>query len=534
VAAAHEGHSDAKRPASPQDATAATPPRVARGVVFEDKNENGKRNEGEKPLAGIGVSNGRDIVRTDDTGRYELPVTDDTIVFVLKPSGWRTPLSEDMLPRFYYIHKPNGSPETFQYAGVAPTGPLPESIDFPLIPQREPKRFRAIMFGDPQPRNQEEVDYVAHDVIEELVGTDASFGVTLGDITFDNLDLFQTQNAAIAVLGIPWYNVIGNHDINYEARNDKQSDETFERVFGPAYYSFDYGNVHFIVLDDIEWWVDSKQGNKKGSYRGGLGADQLEYIRRDLELIPEDQLVVLMMHIPVTKINTPDRQALYRLIENRPFCMSISGHEHFHEHRFLDKKDGWNGPKPHHHVVNVTVCGNWWGGLPDERGIPHATMADGAPNGYSIMTFEGSEYQLEFFAAGRPKDYQMNIDAPEEFRASDTAEVTVNVFNGSEKSTVEMAIGEEAEWVRLDQTPMRDPDYVRMSQVEDQVKESLVKSASQESLAFNPDNRNIRSTHIWRGELPAGLAPGTHCLRVRTKDMHGNVHLGYRLVRVTE
>ena len=54
--------------------------------------------------------------------------------------------------------------------------------DFPLRPQKEPEKFRAILFGDTQPSTQKEVDYMAHDVVEELIGTDASFGVTLGDV----------------------------------------------------------------------------------------------------------------------------------------------------------------------------------------------------------------------------------------------------------------------------------------------------------------------------------------------------------------
>src|SRR5690606_34870642 len=105
-----------------------------------------------------------------DDGRYELAVQGDRNVFVLKPRSWRTPLSEDNLPQFYYIHKPHGSPP-LQYPGVAPTGPLPESVDFPLYPQPEPNQFKAILFGDPQPRNLKEVEFVAHDVVEELIGT---------------------------------------------------------------------------------------------------------------------------------------------------------------------------------------------------------------------------------------------------------------------------------------------------------------------------------------------------------------------------
>ena len=69
-------------------------------------------------------------------------------------------------------------------------------------------------------------------MVAELVGTDAKFGVTLGDIMNDNLSLFSSLNRTVALIGIPWYNVIGNHDLNFEAL-DEHSDETFERIYGP-------------------------------------------------------------------------------------------------------------------------------------------------------------------------------------------------------------------------------------------------------------------------------------------------------------
>lgn len=494
-----------------------TPP-TATGVVFHDANGNGVKDEDEKPLSGIRVSNGREIVETDNRGRYELPLDDDTILFVIKPRGWRTPISEHQLPRFYYVHKPKGSPN-FKYDGVDPTGPLPDSVDFPLYPQDEPDTFKALMFGDPQPRNQKEIDYMAHDLIEELIGTDASFGVTLGDIVFDDLSLFESQAKTIALLGIPWYNVIGNHDINYDAKHDHHSDETFERVFGPSYYSFDYGPVHFLVLDDIEWLVNE---DGKGRYRGGLGEEQMAFIRNDLEMIPEDQLVVLMMHIPLVEVN--DRQELYRLIEKRPFCMSISAHKHVHQHRYITKEDGWRGPEPHHHVINVTVSGSWWEGAPDERGIPHTIMADGAPNGYSIMSFDGHEYSLEFRAAGRPKSYQMQIHAPEAVATEELEETTVyaNVFNGSKKTRVEMRLGETGEWTPMKKTNEPDPTFVEVADREKELGETPWRNL--------PSPKN--SSHLWKANLPAGAKPGTYWIHFRATKADGQVLTGQRVIRI--
>ena len=496
-----------------------SPAQTARGVVYLDQNGNERRDANEPGLSGIRVSNGEQIVATNARGEYQLPVTDDTVLFVIKPRGYRTPITPQMLPRFYYNHKPQGSP-TLKFPGVAPTGPLPKSVDFPLYRQEEPKQFKAVMFGDPQPRNQREVDYIGHDVVEELVGTDASFGVTLGDIVFDGLDLFESQAATIGLIGIPWYNVIGNHDINLDAKSDRTSDETFERNFGPAYYSFDYGTVHFLVLDDIEWVVSEERG--KGSYRGGLGARQMQFIKNDLAMIPEDQLVVLMMHIPLTDVR--DRKELYRLIEKRPFCMSISGHTHHHEHRYIKKQDGWMGAQPHHHVINVTVSGSWWSGAPDERGIPHTIMADGAPNGYSIISFDGQQYRVDFRAAGRAPDYQMSIDAPELVSQAALAEATVyaNVFNGSERSRVEIQFGKGSPWVAMQHTKELDPYVKRINEMEAQAK----------SLAWLKLTGAKASTHLWKVNLPAKLPQGTHLLTVRATDPQGKVVQGRRVIRI--
>ncbi len=491
----------------------------AKGVVFHDLNGDGLRGVDEPGLAGVLVSNQREVTRTDAGGRWQLPVTDDCIFFVIKPAGWMTPVDGQQLPRFYYIHKPAGSPKV-RYGGVKPTGELPESIDFPLSKQAEPGKFQALFFGDTQSRDQKELDYMVHDVIEELVGSDAEFGVTLGDILFDDLSLFRNHNAAVAMIGIPWYNVIGNHDQNYDAVDDRQSDETFERFYGPNYYAFDHGPVTFVVLDDVMWGGAKPAGT--GAYTGGLGAEQLEFLRNYLPHVDPSRLLVFMMHIPL--MGVADREELFRLIEDRPYTMSISGHTHWQAHFFLDEEDGWRGAEPHHHVVNVTVCGSWWSGEPDEYGIPHTMMADGAPNGYSIITFDGQSAVVDFKAARRPADYQMHVEAPEVV-ASGSGEVVpvhVNVFGGSDRSKVEMRIGDEGEWVQLEKVLEPDPYFLRLKTAE----------TNTVSLVGRPLPGVKNSNHLWKGILPQGLPVGTHRIWVRSEDMYGRVMNGSRVIRV--
>ncbi|MFH1417208.1 MAG: metallophosphoesterase N-terminal domain-containing protein, partial [Planctomycetota bacterium] len=268
---------------------------LASGTVFHDANRNGRRDADEQGLPDVRVSNGREIVKTDAGGGYRLPVTNDTIIFVIKPGGWMTPLSTDNRPRFYYIHKPKGSPQQ-KFAGVTATGPLPDAIDFPLHRHEEPSKFTAIFLGDPQAGSQQQVDYLAHDIVEELIGTDAVFGITLGDITDNNPALFDSIAQTLGLVGIPWYSVLGNHDMNYDSPDDTYSTESFQRAYGPPYYAFDFGPVHFVVLDDVVWLRPTKDDD--GHYVAGLGEKQLDFVRNDLALLPKDQLVVLTMHIP--------------------------------------------------------------------------------------------------------------------------------------------------------------------------------------------------------------------------------------------
>lgn len=528
-AAAHEGHAHLTA-ASEQTLTGSI--QVASGYVFHDLNGNQKRDTEEPGLPDVRVSNGSEIVRTDVEGRYELKVDDDQILFVIKPRNWKTPVNQDQLPQFYYIHKPAGSPDS-RFPGVDPTGPLPKSVDFPLYPNEEPDTFRALMFGDPQPRNLKEVDYITHDVVAQIVreeGHDASFGVTLGDIAFDDLNTMEPLNRAIALIGIPWYNVIGNHDINYDSPDDQHSDETFERIYGPNYYSFDYGAVHFMVLDDVTW-VGGKEG-QRGKYHGGLGETQMEFIRNDLAMIPENQLVVLMMHIPL--VNVEDRQELYRLIEQRPFSLSFSAHTHYMEHLFIGKEDGWQGPKPHHHVINVTACGSWWRGAPDENGIPHATMSDGGPNGYSIISFDGQKYSLEFRAARRPGDHQMNIHAPDEVTAGATepTEVLVNVFAGSERSTTEIRFSADGPWVPMERVVRSDPYFEELKQREAALSEQLPSKDGAPSLPWMGLPAPHATQHLWKATLPAELPVGTATIDVRTTDVFGKTYTDQRSIRV--
>src|SRR3546814_19044721 len=72
------------------------------GTVFEDGNGNGVRDAGEAGIAGVAVSDVRQVVRTDAQGRYALPVPAGPTIFVLHLGGWPATGGADGPPAFWF------------------------------------------------------------------------------------------------------------------------------------------------------------------------------------------------------------------------------------------------------------------------------------------------------------------------------------------------------------------------------------------------------------------------------------------------
>lgn len=525
--------------------TAALAQSEATGYVFHDRNGNGLRDTSEPGLTDVAVSNGQDVTLTDANGQYRLPATDDMILFVVKPRNWKPPVDALQLPQFFYRHKPAGSPPDLDYAGVAPTGPLPASVDFPLLPNPESDAFSILVFGDPQPYSLTQVDYLANDIIKELIGVEGvAFGITMGDIVGDDLDLFQPLNEAISTIGLPWYNVYGNHDMNFDVDDDLLADETFERVYGPATYAFVYGDVHFIVFDDVVY----PSGIEGRTYVGGLREDQFAFIENYLAHVPEDALIVLNMHIPIEyerdTFRQADRDRLFALLQNHPHTLSISAHTHMQRHLFFDTSTGWAQDATTHHHFNVgTTSGSWWNGLKSETDIPHTMMRDGTPNGYAYLHFTGNRFTIDYKVAGRPASYQMNIHTPRAIRqqADSAAVLSVNVFNGNQHTTVAYRLNRTARWMPMEQVLAIDPFYDMLALRWDDFRtmdiDSLWSDRGDLTLPRFPGTRlpnRVPSTHLWQTLLPTNLPVGTHVVEVQVTDMFDRVFTDVHTFRVVE
>ena len=521
---------------------------TATGRVFIDENRNGLLDEGEVGLANVRVSNGASVVRTDATGRYRLAADEQTIIFITKPSNYAIPVNQHMLPQFYYIHQPNGSPAGMRYKGIEPTGPLPAEINFPLIERPEKKKFEALLFADTQPQTTRELDYIRDDVVAELVGSDAAFGMTMGDIMFDDLSMLPRYNAIISKIGIPWYNVPGNHEINFESPNDRYSLETFKKFYGPPYFAFEYADALFVVLDNIDYKgggeADPADVRGNGGYEARISRSQLQWLAEELKHVEQERLVFIATHAPLGSENgsyaTDNREKLFRLLAGRPNLYSVAGHTHTTDHVYFDKDDGFAGPGKFHHHVLATVSGAWWSGPFDERGIAVSDQRDGTPNGYHILEVDSTDVAVRFKGAGKPADYQMrivfdvahhqlNVNGIRDFKAGElldgrisqdhlnAAAIIVNLFDGGPNSKVRYRI-EDGEYRPLKRVLRKDPYMLEQYARHRSSKKTWVEATL--------------STHLFEADLDANLPPGVHGITVQAEDEFGRLHHGHTVLEI--
>ncbi len=370
------------------------------GTIYLDRNGNGVFDTAEQPLEGVLVSNGRDIVASGADGRYGLKVDHGHTVFVIKPSGFALPTDEFGIPAAYFHYYPQGTVDT-EYSGLSRTSKVPEHVNFGLIPSEEQDTFKVAMLGDLQMRIQEEVGYANRLLTPELYKRDdLSMAILLGDIADDNLNILNATRQITKHFKMTSWPVFGNHDRNLEQPWEYNFTSTFKSIYGPDYYSANYGKVHFIMLNDIQ--------PKENGYIGSISEDQLTFIENDLRYVPQDHLVVFTQHIPVYTLDNKDD--LLELIRDRDHVLAVSGHRHILEQEFIPYGAG----KELHEVVAGAVCGLWWDGERDWKGIPVAVMGGGAPKGYYVFTFTGNQYQMAYKgtgAAGREADQHLDMAA---------------------------------------------------------------------------------------------------------------------------
>ncbi|AKC87755.1 calcineurin-like phosphoesterase C-terminal domain-containing protein [Pseudoxanthomonas suwonensis] len=476
------------------------------GHVHLERDGRAGRDPSEPGLPGVAVSNGVDIVRTDAQGRFRIGARPGQAVFVIKPDGYRFVAGADGLPAFWH-RVPAAAGADVDFGLLARTRPVA------AVPGS--KAFEALLFTDTQVKSERDVDYYHRDIVAPIVGRHpAALGVTLGDLVDDQMHLYPALNAVTAQLGVPWFHVPGNHDVDPGSPSDEGSLASWSAVYGPDTYAVEEGGAAFVFLDDVV--VQPGQGP---GYVGGLREDQFRFLENYLAQLPHERLLVLGMHIPVfdtggrRTFRAGDRARLFALLQDRPRVLLLSGHSHVQQHYWHGEADGWRGAAPLHEYNLGAACGAYWSGAPDAEGIPDATMADGTPNGYAVLSVQGDgAYALAYHPARPPTGdpaftAAMALHAPRALRrgAYPAWGVFANVFMGDAETRVEYRI-DGGQWKPMRRVERADPRLL-VENVADDLAPSL--------RGFDRSPEAVPSTHLWRGALATDLVAGEHRVEVR-------------------
>ena len=196
-----------------------------------------------KGLAGIPVTDGYNIVLTDKAGKYTLN-TNATADFVYLT-----------IPRGYDIPHEKGIAQFFK--PIAP-GTANQTADFALQKlNKDDTNHNFVVWADPQMMDKKDTEQLVTESAPDLKNLVAQYpadtlfhAIGCGDLVWDKFELYDDYKKAVDITGIPFFQVIGNHDMDIKSRSDDHSSDTFKTLFGPTYYSFNRGEIHYIVLDN--------------------------------------------------------------------------------------------------------------------------------------------------------------------------------------------------------------------------------------------------------------------------------------------
>jgi hypothetical protein len=250
------------------------------GVVFDDTNRNGARDAGERGVAGVAVSNQDTVVTTDAAGNFRLSGEGTGVIFVSMPNAYR-PVGPWWRP------SSSAEPLAFAIARDQPSTELTfiHASDTHISPASlaRTQRLRAL------------VDSIRPGLLL-ITGDLVRDALRVGEAEATGYyELFSRERNAFRT---PVFTVPGNHE-NFGIERDTSHVPTthplygrgmYHHYFGPDYYSFTRGGVHFVGLNTVD--IDDQR------YYGHVDSLQLAWLERDLALVPATMPVVTFDHIP--------------------------------------------------------------------------------------------------------------------------------------------------------------------------------------------------------------------------------------------
>jgi len=384
-------------------------------------------------VPGVVVSDGVEVTVTDSQGIYYLPsAKQNGFVFISLPGNYEIAAS-DNIPQFFK-----------RLAG----GSSVEQHDFSLVRTDNNNHVVLAMADWHLANRNDDLTQFSNGFLPDVNSTISSYtsagrkvyGVPLGDMTWDaywyennfRLDKYLVEMKKVNCM---MFNTMGNHDNDPYVQGDIPPEKPFRDIIGPTYYSYNLGQVHYVVLDDIQY---INTGGAQGvigdrNYSDVVVSTQTGWLAKDLAAITDKSTpLVIFIHSPLYGNPTLDgggQQVSNIVMNNGSTIMSLV--QDFEEVHFFSGHTHINYTVGSGSVVEhntAAVCATWW--WTGKTGYANNHICkDGSPGGYGVWEANGRDLKWHYKSIGKPASYQ--------FRSYDLNEVVITAAEFAPNSTDE-------------------------------------------------------------------------------------------------
>ena len=359
------------------------------------------------PISGVIISDGYFSTITNEKGEYKFNVhIDARHVFYSVPENYEIPIR-------------NGTPEIFKEIETN-NDSLQRNFELTQLKNGVENEFTLFCVADPQVWDTRTLNRFNSETMEDLKKEATKhkvvYGVSLGDLVGDTPELFGEIKRSFSSTEVPFFHTIGNHDFIKNAENSIQAIEEYENNFGPVNFSFNRGNSHIVVMNNVLFKANQ-------SYEGGFTNEQIKWLGSNLQYVPKEKLLIVCVHIPVTDTREiVNRAKFLELIMHFNETHIISGHYHLNHNVWLENYGIYE------HITGA-ASGLVWSGTVNK---------DGAPNGYGVYEISGNKIKdWHYKSTNHDRNFQMRIYAPNTFGDKE-GYVVANVWNADEKWKIEL------------------------------------------------------------------------------------------------
>ena len=362
-----------------------------------------------KPVAGVAVSDGALVTTTDSEGRYYLrSERKNVFVFISIPKNYRVAIDR-AVPQFFQRFK---STRISTY----------EQHNFVLAPEENVK-LRVLVWSDTHLANRTDdanqfKKFFKPDIEQQIAKAKSEgvklYAIGLGDLAWDefwykNDYSLKDYREDISDFDLTIFSSPGNHDNDPSIADDFLAAAGFRENLNPLYYSFNIGDIHYIMMDNTLFKNSGATSNNYNvqDYTEGFTDDQMKWLKADLATVPEGTTIIFGLHIPWTNRSQANGNFTYAMpatfrtqvesLLSKYTVHFISGHTHTNYTNIINSK------MREHNIAGV--CGTWWWtGYYSKNKC--RLNGDGSPSGYKIFDINGSDVKWNFKALARDASYQ--------------------------------------------------------------------------------------------------------------------------------